>query len=262
MQGIKVTSISKSNIAMTKIMIPCITEQQKIADFLSTIDTVIEKLKATVTVWEERKKGVMQKLFSQEVRFKTDDGSEFPEWEEKKFSDIFEKTVNKNTCYGTDKIISVANMYFKEDASVSDESYLKTYNVMLYGDIAFEGNKSKRFSHGRLVANTIGDGIVSHVFDVFRPIDKSIYYLPYWKEYINYEPIMGRVLVRCTKSSAMMTNLVAKDFLKEMILVPCLAEQQKIADCLSSLDDVIEKQKATLSAWEELKKGLLKQMFV
>ena len=237
-------------------------EQQKIAEFLSTVDTVIEKQKETVSTWEERKKGVMQKLFSQEVRFKADDGSEFPDWEEKHFSEIFEKTTNKNTCYGTDKIISVANMYYKADASVSNEDYLKTYNVMLYGDIAFEGNKSKRFSHGRLVANTIGDGIVSHVFDVFHPVDKTIYHLPYWKEYINYEPIMGRILVRCTKSSTMMTNLVAKDFLKEKILIPCLAEQQKIADCLSSLDEVIEKQKATLAAWEELKKGLLQQMFI
>lgn len=46
------------------------------------------------------------------------------------------------------------------------------------------------------------------------------------------------------------------------LFVPSLAEQQKIADCLSSLDEVIEKQKATLAVWEELKKGLLQQMFV
>ena len=59
-------------------------EQQKIADFLSTIDTIIEKQRATVSAWEERKKGVMQKLFSQEVRFKADDGSDFPDWEEKR----------------------------------------------------------------------------------------------------------------------------------------------------------------------------------
>ena len=63
------------------IHVPSLPEQQKIAEFLSTIDTVIEKQKETVSAWEERKKGVMQKLFSQEVRFKADDGSEFPEWE-------------------------------------------------------------------------------------------------------------------------------------------------------------------------------------
>ena len=227
----------------------------------STIDTVIAKQKETVSAWEERKKGVMQKLFSQEVRFKADDGSEFPDWEEKKFSEIFEKTTNKNTCYGTDKIISVANMYYKEDASVSNEDYLKTYNVMLYGDIAFEGHVNKEYSHGRFVLNDIGDGIVSHIFDVFHPKNLSLYSVGFWKEYIRHEPIMGRVLVRCTKSSTMMRNLVAKEFLQELVPVPCLEEQQKIADCLSSLDEVIEKQKATLAAWEALKKGLLQQMF-
>ena len=49
---------------------------------------MIEKQKETITTWKERKKGVMQKLFSQEVRFKANDGSEFPEWEEKKIDDI------------------------------------------------------------------------------------------------------------------------------------------------------------------------------
>lgn len=67
MQGIKVTSVSKTNIALTKISVPSLPEQQKIAEFLSTIDTVIAKQKETVSAWEERKKGVMQKLFSQEV---------------------------------------------------------------------------------------------------------------------------------------------------------------------------------------------------
>ena len=78
------------------IMVPSLPEQQKIAEFLSTIDTVIAKQKETVSAWEERKKGVMQKLFSQEVRFKADDGSEFPEWEEKKLSEMFKKVIEKN----------------------------------------------------------------------------------------------------------------------------------------------------------------------
>ena len=58
------------------------------------------------------------------------------------------------------------------------------------------------------------------------------------------------------------TNLRKNDILQCPLLCPCLAEQQKIADCLASFDEVIEKQKATLAVWEELKKGLLQQMFV
>ena len=197
----------------------------------------------------------------QRLRFKADDGSPFPDWEEKKFSEIFEKTTNKNARYGTDKIISVANMYYKEDASISNEDYLKTYNVMLYGDIAFEGHVNKEYSHGRFILNDIGDGIVSHIFDVFHPRNLSLYSVGFWKEYIRHEPIMGRVLVRCTKSSTMMRNLVAKEFLQELVPVPCLPEQQKIAEFLSTIDTVIEKQKETVSAWEERKKGVMQKLF-
>lgn len=79
------------------IHVPSIPEQQKIVEFLSTVDTVIEKQKENVSAWEERKKGMMQKLFRQEVRFKADNGRQFPEWEEKKLSEIFKKVIEKNS---------------------------------------------------------------------------------------------------------------------------------------------------------------------
>lgn len=139
--------------------------------------------------------------------------------------------------YGTEQIISVANMYYKVDANVKRQDYLKTYNIFELGDIAFEGNKSKHFAHGRFVENTIGNGIVSHVFDVFKPI--MDFNLSFWKYYINYEGVMGPILTRVTKASTMMTNLVAKDFLNEDILVPSIAEQQKIGEYLSNLDHLI-----------------------
>ena len=111
---------------------PSLPEQQKIAEFLSTIDTVIGKQKETVSAWEERKKGVMQKLFSQEVRFKADDGSEFPEWEEKildeegffyggltgKNKDDFEK--------GSSKFITYMNVYKN---TFTNQDMMGTVNV-------------------------------------------------------------------------------------------------------------------------------------
>ena len=161
--------------------------------------------------------------------------------------------------FGSDKIISVANMYFKEDASNSDESYMKTYNIMRLGDIAFEGNKSKNYAHGRFVENTIGDGIVSHVFDVFRPIAK--YDLLFWKYLINNEGIMGRIMSRCTKASTMMTNLVADDFLKESILVPSLEEQHQIGKYLDEIDKIITLHQRKCEETKKLKKYMLQKMF-
>lgn len=159
-------------------------------------------------------------------------------WEQRRFSEQYKKVIEKNDLsFGADKIISVANMYFKEEVKESSDDYMKTYNVMRLGDIAFEGNKSKNFAHGRFVENTIGDGIVSHVFDVFRPI--ADYDLLFWKYIINNEGVMGRIMTRCTKASTMMTNLVADDFLKEEIAVPCIEEQKKIGAYLAQLDNLI-----------------------
>ena len=182
------------------------------------------------------------------------------EWEQRKFSELYERVSEKNDLtYGKDEIISVANMYFKPDSYITDPEYLRTYNVFHLGDIAFEGNKSKNFAHGRFVENTIGNGIVSHVFDVFRPI--TAYDLLFWKYAINNERIMGSVLVRCTKASTMMTNLVANDFLHESILVPSVEEQQRIGAFLNQLDDLITLHQRKYDKLTNVKKSMLEKMF-
>ena len=160
-------------------------------------------------------------------------------WEQRKLSELYEKASRKNDLtYGKYDIISVANMYFKPDSYITDERYLLTYNIFELGDIAFEGNKSKNYAHGRFVENTIGNGIVSHVFDVFKPIMKP-YDLQFWKYAINNERLMGGILLRSTKASTMMTNLVANDFLQETFLVPSYPEQQKIGAFFQGLDNLI-----------------------
>lgn len=140
--------------------------------------------------------------------------------------------------FGRDRIISVANMYFNSAVYVTEDSYLATYNVMRLGDIAFEGNRSKRFAHGRFVENTIGDGIVSHVFKVFRPVGNN-YDLAYWKHAINNEKLMKDALTRSTKASTMMHELVSSDFLEESTLVPTLDEQRAIGIAIDSIDNLI-----------------------
>ena len=159
-------------------------------------------------------------------------------WEQRKFDELYEKVSEKNDLtYSKEDIISVANMYYKPDSYITDPEYLKTYNVFHLGDIAFEGNKSKNYAHGRFVENTIGNGIVSHVFDVFRP--KMEYDLLFWKYAINNERIMGNILVRSTKASTMMTNLVAADFLQESISLPSIDEQRQIGAFIDQLDNLI-----------------------
>lgn len=246
-----------------KIMIPSKAEQDKISTYLRGLDNLIILHQRKCDETKELKKYMLQKMFPQkgkripEIRFAgfTDD------WVQRKFSEQYKRVSEKNDLnFGSDKIISVANMYFKEDAGNSDENYMKTYNVMRLGDIAFEGNKSKHYAHGRFVENTIGDGIVSHVFDVFRPI--ADYDLLFWKYLINNEGIMGRIMTRCTKASTMMTNLVANDFLKESIAVPSLEEQHQIGVFLDEIDRLITLHQRKCEELKEIKKFMLQNMLV
>ena len=246
-----------------EIYIPSVSEQRQIADVLIRLDNLITLHQRKYDRLKNVKKSMLEKMFPR-------DGANVPEirfagftdaWGQRKFSELYAKVTEKNDLsFGADKIISVANMYFKEDTKESSDDYMKTYNVMRLGDIAFEGNRNKNYAHGRFVENTIGDGIVSHVFDVFRPIVD--YDLNYWKYYINNEIVMGRTMARCTKSSTMMTNLVANDFLKEAVLVPVLEEQKKIGQYFSNLDNLITLHQRKLDTLKKLKQGMLQQMFI
>lgn len=237
-------------------------EQQKIADFLSVIDMVIEKQQATVKVWEQRKKGVMQKLFSQEVRFKADDGSDFPDWEKKELKYIlteYKEYSMKDRTYEhvsltKDGIIPKSERY-ERDFLVKDSE--KKYRVTHLEDICYNPANLK---FGVICRNKYKDGIFSPIYVTFCVNDG---FIPYFVEmlvtrndFINYalKYQQGTVYERMAVSP--------DDLLKIKVLVPSFSEQQKIADCLSAFNDVIKKQKEILEKWQELKKGLLKQMFV
>ena len=255
-------SINSNDIKDAKIMVPVEEEQQKIGSFFKQLDHLITLHQRKLAKLKELKQGYLQKLFPK-------NGSKFPQlrfagfadaWEQRSFKTLYKKVIEKNDLsFESDRIISVANMYYKPNDSKSDEKYMETYNIFRLGDIAFEGNKSKNFAYGRFVENTIGDGIVSHVFDVFRPI--SEYDLNYWKYFIHYEDIMGQKLRMSTTKATMMNNLVSKDFLKQSVLVPNLDEQQKIGTFFKQLDHLITLHQRKLEKLQELKKGYLQKMF-
>lgn len=245
-----------------KIMVPCIKEQQKVVELFSLIDTVIEKQKETVSAWEERKKGVMQKLFSQEVRFKADDGSDFPEWEEKRLKNILKEYKEYSAKDGSYEHVSLTkegvvpkSERYERDFLVKDVD--KKYRITHLGDICYNPANLK---FGVICRNKYGDGIFSPIYVTFQVckdmLPEFVEMLVTRRDFIEYalKYQQGTVYERMSVSP--------DDLLSIKVMVPCMTEQQKIADCLVSFDDVIEKQKATLSAWEELKKGLLQQMFV
>lgn len=247
---------------------PSLPEQQKIADFLSTIDTVIEKQKETVSAWEERKKGVMQKLFGQKVRFKADDGSDFPEWEEKKIDDVA-------TCFAGATPSTKIPEYW-EEGTIRWMSSGEVNNGQIHdtekriSQLGFDKCSTKMVKPNSVVMALAGQGKTRGMVAITRvPLctNQSLCAIEtnddicddYLYQYLQTQYNNLRLI---SSGDGTRGGLNLKLVGGYVVIVPCLAEQQKIADCLSSLDEVIEKQKATLAAWEELKKGLLQQMFV
>ncbi|WP_283576186.1 restriction endonuclease subunit S [Limosilactobacillus pulli] len=137
---------------------------------------------------------------------------------------------------------------------------MRTYYVYRIGDIAFEGHTNKKFQYGRFVENTLANGIVSHIFDIYRPIQKE-HDLWFWKYYIHNENIMRDVLRKSTTKATMMTNLVNKDLLKQKLNIPILEEQKKIGRLFSQIDRTITLHEEKQRQLEQLKKALLQKMF-
>ncbi len=261
--GSTFVEVSGRQMEKMPLNIPSLGEQKKVGKLFEILDDSITLHQRKLEHLKLKKKSLLQKLFPKE-------GEVYPElrfpgftnpWEQRKLGELYKPRREKNDGrFGKDKIISVANMYFKNDVKLATSEYLLTYNVFLLGDIAFEGHCNNSFSYGRFVENSIGDGIVSHVFDVLMPNTKCC--INYWKVFINYEPIMGKILRRCTNSSRMMANLELKAFLKETINIPTIKEQQKIGNFLEQFDQYITLHQRKLEHLQLLKKALLQQLFV
>ncbi|WP_081215075.1 restriction endonuclease subunit S [Lactococcus cremoris] len=194
---------------------------------------------------------------SPQLRFEgfTDD------WEERKFGEVWKKSSerNLNLEYSPKQVLSVAQMKLNPSNRNEQDDYMKTYNVLHKGDIAFEGNKSKSFAFGRFVLNDLQDGIVSHVFNVYRPICKMD--TDFMKVYINNESVMKYLLVKATTKTLMMTTLNTKDIVKQKLNLPSLEEQQKIGSFFKQLDATIALHQRKLDLLKEQKKGYLQKMF-
>ncbi len=251
------------------IAVPSLPEQHKIADLLSAVDDVIAAQQAEVDVWEQRKKGVMQKLFSQEVRFKADDGSEFPEWEEKTLGDLgrlrngYAFKSDSYVPHGKYRVITIANVQGEryvtelERANTVNQipDNIASWQILKESDILI----SLTGNIGRVSLNTGCDNLLNQrvgLFEVFSPISDRqwVFQRLSANDFRNAMEGAGQ--------GAAQKNISRGDVESFPLSVPSLPEQRKIADCLSALDDVIIKAKNELAKWQELKKGLLQQMFV
>ncbi|UWV80425.1 hypothetical protein NW069_03785 [Mycoplasmopsis cynos] len=181
-------------------------------------------------------------------------------WEQERFENIYQKySVKNNFRLDFNKYISIATNTYKNDFTNISKDTLGNYILFKKGYVAFEGHTNIQFPFGRFVMNTIGDGIVSNIFSVFKPVFAQDLY--YWKYAINNNKVMLEALKKSSKSGIMMNTLDIEVLNQQIILFPNQKEQNLIGFIFVLLDSLITLHQRKLNALENLKKTLLEKMF-
>ena len=260
--GGTVQGIKGSVLHQIPLIVPSKQEQTKIASFLSAVDEKISQLTQKHELLSQYKQGMMQKLFSQQIRFKADDGSEFEEWDEKILSELFDYANGKSfeaevIENGSFKLITLNSIDIKgnlknshKTISQGDNSLLRNDLIMILSDVA----------HGNFLGLTAIIPDNSFVLNqrVGRLRSKTDINICYMRFYINF----NQKYFKLNGQGSSQLNLSKGDVLSFPVNLPCLEEQTKIANFLSSIDQKIEVVAQQIEQAKQWKKGLLQQMFV
>ncbi|MXR70986.1 restriction endonuclease subunit S [Shewanella sp. JBTF-M18] len=243
--------------AIKGFVLPVIShkEQQKIADFLTAVDSKISQLTEKHRLLKAYKKGVMQQLFSQKIRFKDDEGKAFPEWCVErigKYLEPYKELVSVDTKIPV-LTSSRTGLYPQERAVINEGDYgvvplgYFTYRHMS-DDLVFKFNVNRLWDKGA----------VSKEYPVFKTVGMDSYFL---ELQLNEGNDFKRFAIQ-QKQGGTRTRLYFKNLKELKLNLPSLKEQQKIAQCLQALDKKIDAVAEQIEQTKLFKKGLLQQMFV
>lgn len=259
-QGASVVHVYSSGLSKLDISVASIEEQEKIANFFTLIDNKIEKQEEKVVNLEEYKQGMMQKIFNQEIRFKDEDGEDYPEWEEKKlgeqcsfFSGGTPSSKNSNYYDGNIPFIKSGEINFNETESFLTKEGFKNSSAKLVdiGDVLYA-----------LYGATSGEVGISKIKGAINQAVLCIRTIEIDNDYLVQ-------LLRNKKNYIIMTyiqggqgNLSANIIKSLSFKFPTMREQEKISSMLLIIDLKIDKEKEKLDSLKEFKEGLMQKMFI
>lgn len=257
--------ITGGQLKSLKLNFPSKKEQEKIASFLSKVDTKIELLNNKGQSLLKYKKALIKKIFTQEIKFKKDDGSQYLDWEEKKLgaiSDVRDGTHDSPKYHDSGyplitskNLLTTGMINFNNVNLILEEDYIninKRSNVdigdILFGMIGTIGNPVIVRNKGFAIKNV---ALIKENVNLL-----NIFLIQYLKSFF----IKKQFYEQNTGGTQ---KFIALGVVRSLIVkLPCIEEQTKIANFLSSIDKKIEEAQKQIKDTKEFKKALLQQMFV
>ena len=236
--------LNKKDFLKLKCLFPTLPEQKRIAHFFTVLDNKINELKEKKSLLEEYKKGVMQKIFSQELRFRDDDGKEFDDWEEKKLGEVLESISTKKFQIKSTQFQQNGNYRIVDQGqeliagySNSKDSIFKNLPVIVFGD----HTTILKYIDFEFIVGADGTKLLKN------KNNDNLKYLFYNLEFNNVQQ----------EGYKRHFSMLLEVYLQ----MPCLAEQTKIANFLSKIDEKIKTVNEQIEKSMEYKKGLLQKMY-
>ncbi|WET04339.1 restriction endonuclease subunit S [Flavobacterium sp. YJ01] len=244
-----VPSLSKTIIEQIEVNIPEINEQQKIASFLSLIDERIQTQNKIIRELNVLKTNTAKSIFSQDLRFKDDNGNDYHKWEVKKIKDVGKLSVGGD----------LNKLDYQKEKS---EKY--TYPIYANGEGSGLYGYSASFQYPENCVTVSGRGNLGTAnvrFEKFCAIVRLIVIYPHFDIHPKYLQEIINTINFAIESTGV-PQLTVPQISDYLITIPCFEEQTKIADFLLSIDSKIDIENHLLQKLEEQKKFLLYQMFV
>jgi type I restriction enzyme, S subunit len=258
------TNINQESLEKIVLSFPSLPEQQKIAAFLSAVDKKIQLLQRKKELLEQYKKGVMQKIFSQEIRFKDENGNDYPVWEEMRLGDV--GTFKSGTGFSEIEQGGVLGTPFYK---VSDMNRLGNENQMMtannyVSDHQIAKLKYKPIKGTAIIFAKVGAAIFlerKRIATNFLIDNNMMAFIPVGDvEFFRF----SFQLLRLSKYAQVgaLPSYNASDLRSLKIVVPTAEEQKRVVSFLSKLEEIVSLANQRLEKMQQFKKGLLQQMFV
>lgn len=265
-------TVSLKSFSTIEVSFPDIEEQEKIGNFFTLLDKNLELQEAKLEELKKYKKGIMKKLFSQEIRFKDENGNNYSDWEEKKLGEIGISynglTGKKKDDFGEGKAyITYKQIFDNSKIDISKFEFVKiteidNQNNVKYGDVLFTTSSEtpNEVGYSSVMLDDI-DEVYLNSFSFGYRIKNFKVLLPNFAKYFFRSSELRNEIIKLAQGSTRF-NMSKTKFMEIVVLLPIFFEQQKIANFLSSIDNRIEKEKEKLKELKKMKKGLLQKMFV
>ncbi|WOJ95530.1 restriction endonuclease subunit S [Congregibacter brevis] len=252
--------VNFSAVKTLSISFPTLPEQQKIADFLTSIDKRTAQLTEKKALLEDYKKGVMQQIFSQATRFKDDNGDDFPDWEEKTLGGVGKITTGK-TPSTSDDTAWVGDTMFVTPSDIGEDTKFQ-YKTSRH----VNGEKLRLIPKGSLMFTCIASvgkmSIATKPCITNQQINSVSVGSGFLFEYVYYALRNLTPRIKATQANTTLPIINKTEFSKVALSFPSLPEQTKIANFLSAIDRKLDTVTSQITETQSFKRGLLQQMFV